>query len=238
MLSSDFRVRIPRGRDVLIPRLSQQSYEPRRILVASNEPVYRAGLAAVVDQMGDYCAFGASAEPAAVVESLQEARTFAALALVDDVPRTLSLIACIRDQWPSIPVILVVTESHQGLLQRGLRMGIAGVLVPTSSPCEIRAALSAVETGGVFLSHDALQLLGESIEPIDDVAPAASALSPRQREVLALVAQGRSTAEIALALGVSRRTIDSHRLAISKRLSLRNVADLIRYALRENLVPS
>jgi len=119
-----------------------------------------------------------------------------------------------------------------------LRAGASGYLLKDCASQELANAILQVARGKKYLSPEITGvvindfLLGDSSE---DVAIAASQLSPREREVLQLIAEGWSTKQIASHLYVSIKTIETHRRQIMKKLDLHSIADLTKYAIREGL---
>jgi len=128
-------------------------------------------------------------------------------------------------------------HQNEEYVRQALRHGAMAYLLKDAAPLELEFALSAVLRGETYLSpavskgvlHDYVQRL------LDDEQPAA-ALSPRQREVLQLVAEGLSTKEIARRLDLSIKTVETHRSQLMKQLDIHEVAGLVRYALRTGLV--
>lgn len=199
--------------------------------------MYRAGLAAMLERMGDYESRESSTEPAQLIATLQDAPVLAALVVAVDLPQLVPLVQLLRSQQPKLSIILVSDDDESPVqVTEGVRLGASAILDTDSSPREFRAAAASVAAGGLFIARTCVERIGVRRVPLRPAAPSATVLSPRQREVLAMVADGMTSAEIASALHVSPRTVDSHRLAISKRLGIRNVADLLRYAIRERLV--
>ncbi len=193
----------------------------------------------MIDRLETHESCESPAEPERLIEALQAMPLYAALIVASNLPRTASQIAIVRSQVPTLPIVLVLDEEDPlALISEGVKAGVNAILDTGSTPRELRAALSTIDASGLFLSGYAVERLQCRRTPFVHAAPGPDVLSPRQREVLSMVADGMSTAEIADTLGVSPRTVDSHRLAISRRLGLHNVADLIRYAMTERLLPT
>ncbi len=122
---------------------------------------------------------------------------------------------------------------------RALRAGAAGYLLKDAATAEVRLALQAVIRGERYLSRaipsqvidDRLAASPGSHDPLEP-------LTPRQREVLQLIAEGKSTKEIAFHLQVSAKTVETHRAQLMRRLNIHDVAGLVRYSIRAGLVTS
>jgi DNA-binding NarL/FixJ family response regulator len=127
------------------------------------------------------------------------------------------------------------TEAH---VLEALRAGAAGYLLKDADAGELERAIRAVARGERYVAPSVSHHILERFIRAErgELAPEAEALSPRQREVLQLVAEGRSTREIAARLSLSVKTIETHRAQLMQRLDIFDVAGLTRYALRIGLV--
>jgi DNA-binding NarL/FixJ family response regulator len=139
---------------------------------------------------------------------------------------------------PQTRVIILSAHSSQEYVAKALRSGASGYLLKDSAPIELEQAISAVMSGGSYLSpaisaiviDDYLQRMKEEIDPLEQ-------LTSRQRETLQLIAEGKSTKEIAYLLKVSIKTIETHRAQLMDRLGIHDVPGLVRFAIRTGLVP-
>jgi DNA-binding NarL/FixJ family response regulator len=119
-----------------------------------------------------------------------------------------------------------------------LRAGASGYLLKDCASQELATAIHQVAGGKKYLSPEIAGVVIDDFllgAPSDEVATATSRLSPREREVLQLIAEGWSTKQIASHLYVSIKTIETHRRQLMKKLNLHNIADLTKYAIREGL---
>ena len=129
---------------------------------------------------------------------------------------------------------MYVSEEH---VLRALRAGASGYIYKGSPPGEFRLAIDSIGRGEVFLSpaisrHVIEAFLSRTSEQTNSL----DQLTPRQREVLQLIAEGHSSKQIAQILSSSLKTVDSHRTNIMERLGIHNVPGLVRYAIRHGLV--
>ncbi len=139
---------------------------------------------------------------------------------------------------PGIRVVALSLHDDRRYVLGMLRAGATAYLVKTSASDQLIQAIHAVVAGQAFLSPEvATGIIGlaDERQPGGRGSPAAAALSPRQKEVLRLLAEGKSSKEIAGELGLATRTVESHRREISRRLDLHSVAELVKYAIREGL---
>ena len=138
---------------------------------------------------------------------------------------------------PGTRVLILSMHTTEDFVRRALKAGAAGYLVKDSAPLELRMAIEAVLRNETYLSSRISKgLVSGLLEGRDGADTTFDSLSPRQREVLQLIAEGLSTKEIAFALQVSGKTIETHRAALMDRLGIRDVAGLVIYAVRHQLV--
>jgi DNA-binding NarL/FixJ family response regulator len=138
---------------------------------------------------------------------------------------------------PSIRVIILSMHTSEEYVLRALRAGCAGYLLKASAVAELEVAVRAVARGESYLSpavskrvvDDYVSRTGGATDPLD-------ALTPRQREILQLAAEGHSSKEIAERLGVSYRTVEAHRAQLMERLGVHDLAGLVRFAVRVGLI--
>lgn len=138
-----------------------------------------------------------------------------------------------RSKWDT-RVILISGYHEERFVLEGLRAGARGYIRKERAALELVRAIWEVAKGGVYLSPDITGVVADAIRrPPSD---SREGLSVREREVLQLVAEGKSTKEIATILGVSIKTADHHRERLMRKLDLHHVAGLTRYAVRQGLV--
>lgn len=145
--------------------------------------------------------------------------------------------ARISKEVPSTRVIILSTHSDERHVLDALRAGAAGYLLKNSATHELEAAVLAVAKGGTYLSPDISGLViarstgraGSDVGELDH-------LTPRQREILQLIAEGKSTKEMAFLLNVSVKTVETHRSLLMDRLNIHDIAGLVRHALKVGLV--
>jgi DNA-binding NarL/FixJ family response regulator len=142
-------------------------------------------------------------------------------------------------EYPAVKVIILSMHANEEYVMQALRAGAAGYVLKDSAATELDLALAAVRRGETYLSPVVSRTvidgyLSRFSNPSDRPG---DTLTPRQRQVLKLVAEGRSSKEIAFALDLSVKTVDTHRAQIVKRLGIGDVPGLVRYAIRVGLIP-
>jgi len=143
----------------------------------------------------------------------------------------------LRKLVPSARVIFLTMHADPAYVAEAFRAGAAGYLLKRAAASELLTAIREVMKGHHYVSplvtRNALEVLIKSSQPQGKFA---QTLTPRQREVLQLVAEGRSRKEIAAILGISVKTVEYHKAAIGQKLNLRSVADFTRYAIEHGVV--
>ena len=130
--------------------------------------------------------------------------------------------------FPRLPSVLLAINNSQEYTARALQAGVDAILPQTAKPVELERALRAVMRGNKYISPDLPQTEAREI-PFQK-------LTPRQRTVLRLMAEGKSTKEVAKAMGLSPKTVEFHRARLMERLQIYDVAGLVRLAVRVGLV--
>jgi DNA-binding NarL/FixJ family response regulator len=211
--------------------------KPCRILIADDHALLRAGLRRVLERLPAVKIVGDARngfEALAAIESLQPDLVLLDIAMPD--LNGLDAATRIASHYPGVKVIILSMHKNEEYVIRALRSGVAGYLLKESATGELDVAIAAVHRGGTYLSP------GISRKVIDAYvtrvfSTTAEPLTPRQREILTLVANGQSTKDIAFVLDVSVKTVESHRAQLMQRLGIYEVAGLVKYAMRAGLIP-
>ncbi len=210
-----------------------------RVLIADDHKIMLAGLRSLLEKQTDFEVVGEADNGRKAVQMAQEKKPD--VVVMDVSMPDLNGIEATKQIIESLPetrVIALSMHSDKRFVMGMLRAGASGYLLKDCASQELANAIVQVAGGKKYLSPEITGvvindfLLGDSSE---DVAIAASQLSPREREVLQLIAEGWSTKQIASHLYVSIKTIETHRRQIMKKLDLHSIADLTKYAIREGL---
>jgi len=144
-----------------------------------------------------------------------------------------------------VRVVILSMHSTEEYVAQALRAGAAGYLLKDAAAAELELAVTAVARGETYLSPAVSKhVIADYLRRVGDreasggggVTPASELLTPPQREILQLIAEGRSTKEIAAILHLSVKTVETHRTQLMARLDVHDVAGLVRYAIRIGLV--
>lgn len=140
-------------------------------------------------------------------------------------------------EHPGIKVVILSMHANEEYVLQALQAGAAGYLLKDAATVELELAIKAVARGETYLGpaiskrviEDYLARLGDDRGPLEH-------LTPRQREILQLIAEGKSTREIASLLNISVKTVETHRTQLMERLNIHDIAGLVRYAVRVGLI--
>jgi DNA-binding NarL/FixJ family response regulator len=145
--------------------------------------------------------------------------------------------ALVLAEAPSAKVLILSMHAAEEFVRRAISAGASGYLVKDSAPQELGLAIEALMRGDVYLSSRvSRQLVALLMEPGAEPESSLDSLTLRQREVLQMIAEGKSTKEIAAILEVSIKTVETHRASVMSRLGIHDIAGLVMYAARHNLV--
>jgi len=205
-----------------------------RIVIADDHHLVREGIRQVLQASDEFDVVGQAGNGA---EALRLAESLGPDVLVLDVSMPgqsgLEVTAALRDRASTVRVLVLSVHDHPQYVIEAVRAGARGYLRKDTEPAELRRAIRAVARGESFFSPSVARHLSAAIQ--GDTAPGAAdrlaALTPREREVLKGIAEGHTNKEIAAALGLSSRTVESYRESLMRKLGLYTVAELTRLAL-------
>jgi DNA-binding NarL/FixJ family response regulator len=209
-----------------------------RVLLADDHSLVRAGLRKLLESVPDLEVVGEVGDGLALLALVAQLQPD--LVLMDiAMPglNGLETTARVMKDWPRTRVLILSMHQNEEYVRQALRHGAAGYLLKDAAPLELDQALAAVLRGDTYLSPAVSKgVLNDYVQRLRSEEPPAAQLTPRQREVLQLVAQGLSTKEIARRLDLSVKTVDTHRTQMMKQLDIHEVAGLVRYAMRVGLI--
>lgn len=215
------------------------SSSPTRLIIADDHTIVREGLVSLLEGEADITVVAQAGTGKAALSLVHEHHPH--LALLDvTMPEMNGLEAArqIKEELPEVEVLILTMHEEEAFFFEALRAGAAGYVLKGAHSDELLTAIRVVRQGGVYLSP---QLAGELVRDYLDHHPEPSVddpLTPREREVLTLIAKGYSNSEIAKQLTLSINTIKTHRSNIYDKLDLHDRASLVGYALRRGLLHS
>jgi DNA-binding NarL/FixJ family response regulator len=208
-----------------------------RVLLADDHALMRAGLRALMREMEGVEVVGEAEDGAEALRLMGELRPD--VALVDiSMPHLngLEVTARAAKDHPRLRIVILSMHAFEEYVHRALVVGAAGYLLKDAEKGELEQALRTVARGQKWLSPAISKTVVDALSRGEKPHGPFEILSRRQREILQLIAEGRSTKEIARQLDVSVKTVETHRAELMERLGIHGVAGLVRYAIRVGLV--
>ncbi len=211
-----------------------------RLLLVDDHTLIREGLRAVLDTGGEMKVAGEAGNGLEAIERFRELRPDVTL-LDIGMPGMDGFAACrrIRAEHPDARILILTVHGEEQFFFEALRAGAHGYVLKRSTADDLRRAIRAVAQGRTWLPPE---LAGSLVEDFLSRARAGEgdhaldALSAREREVLKLVAEGHTNAEIAKLLSISPKTVQTHRAHAMEKLGLHERTGLVRYAIRTGLI--
>ncbi len=209
-----------------------------RVLLADDHTLVRAGLRKLLESIDGMDVVGEAGDGLTLLDLA--AKLQPQVVLMDiAMPGLNGLEATARLTKASPDIRILILSMHQNAeyVRQALRQGAMAYLLKDSAPLELELALNAVLRGETYLSPAVSKgVVSDYVHRLRSDEQPADALTPRQREVLQLIAEGQSTKEIARRLDLSVKTVETHRTQLMKQLDIHEVAGLVRFAIRAGLV--
>ena len=204
-----------------------------RVLLADDHRIVAEGLKGLLEP--EFELAGMVEDGRALVKAARELRPDVIVADIS-MPRLngLDALAQLKQDNPKVRVVFLTMHRDAAYARRALEAGAAGFVLKHSAPAELVLALRAALQGRTFIAPD---LAAEVFRTAGKKGDPAAALTPRQREILQLLAEGKSAKEIASALGLSARTVEDHKYRLMEALGIENSAELVHFAIKHGIVP-
>jgi len=210
-----------------------------RILVADDHDLVRHGLRSLLEEQPGWMVCGEATNGDEAVALSKQLRPHVAVIDIhmpgrDGLQATREILA---DSLPTEILILTLDESKE-VVQAAAAAGARGIVMKSDAARDLVAAVAALARHQPFYTSRASQIIVQNLaQPLGVLSPEPAALTRRERDVAVLVAEGRSNKEIATTLSISAKTVETHRRNIMHKLCLKSAAELVRYAVRNCLVP-
>jgi DNA-binding NarL/FixJ family response regulator len=209
-----------------------------RVVLADDHNLVRAGIRVLLERIPEVQVVGeASDGREALALIVREKPDLALLDIGMPELNGLEAAARIAREAPRTRLVMLSMHASEGYVAQALKLGVAGYVLKEACVEELPLLLRAIVRGETYLSPGISKQLVETLRAhLQDGREPADPLSPRQREILQLIAEGKSTKEIAHSLGLSVKTVETHRMQIMDRLDIHDVPGLVRYAIRAGLI--
>ena len=218
----------------------QKSAKEIHILLADDHNVMRAGLKLLLESHAGFRVISEASDGNQAVENAL--RTRPEVVVLDIAMPKLSGIEAaqrISAQLPQTAIIILSMHSDEGYVLRALKSGARGYLLKDSAESDLIQAIKAVSEGKAFFSPEISKVLAEDYVREINIRGAEDSydlLSPREREILQLLVEGRSNKDIAGSLNLSLYTVETHRRNLQSKLNLHSFPELILYAVRKGII--
>jgi DNA-binding NarL/FixJ family response regulator len=211
-----------------------------RVVLADDHALVRAGIRALLEKLPGIEVVGEADNGREALELIKKSAPN--LILLDISMRELGgleVLPRIVKDFPAVKVLVLSGHANEEYVLRALRSGAAGYMLKDAATAELQLAIDSVTQDKTYLSPSISRTVIDSyLERVGGPLSPLEQLTPRQREILQLIAEGKNTKEIAHTLGISVKTVEAHRLQLMARLDIHDVPGLVRYAVRSGLVSS
>jgi two-component system response regulator NreC len=211
-----------------------------RILLADDHIVMRTGLRALLERQSNLEVVGESEngrETVALAASLRPDVVVmdVGMPVLNGIEATQTIVT----QYPAIAVVILSMHADESYVMRALKAGARGYLLKDSAAADLMGAIQAISQGKSFFSPKVSRILAEDYVRVLKQKGAVDSydlLTSREREILQLLAEGKTNKEVATALNISPYTVETHRSHILQKLNLHNSAELVLYAVRKGII--
>jgi two-component system response regulator NreC len=205
-----------------------------RVVLADDHMVLRQGVRALLERHGLQVVAEASDGKAAVELVRQLEPHVAVLDIMMPLLNGIDAARQVVDACPETQVVLLTALEQERLVTEAVRAGVRGIVLKTQAAEDLIQAIEQVSRGGFYVGAGVSQAVVDACRAA--AAEDRARLTSRERQVVQLVAEGKSTKQVAALLAITLKTAEFHRARIMKKLDVHDVAGLVRYAIREGLI--
>ena len=208
-----------------------------RVLIAEDHLLVRAGIRVLLEKAGDIHILGEASNGQEAVDMTRDLKPDVLLMDIM-MPRMNGIQAAEYIHELKLPtqILILSMYSDAGFIHKALQCGVKGYVLKSSVSDELILAVRTVAGGKTFLSAPISEMIAEDVIPPGKDDDPVAALSPREKEIMQLIAEGYTSVEIGKILFISDKTVEKHRVRLMKKLNVRNVAGLVRLAIKHRLV--
>jgi two-component system, NarL family, response regulator NreC len=207
---------------------------PTKVLLADDHRIVRDGVKSLLERQGYVVIAEASDGQEAIRMALFSPPDVAVLDVTMPLLNGLDAARQILQKSPATRIIILTMHAEKTYVLEGLRIGIKGFVTKTHASEDLIRAIREALKGRTYLSPEVSEAVVEAYQNHHDLSR--DPLTPRERQVLQLIAEGRSSKEVASLLSISTKTAETHRSRILEKLDIHEVAGLVRYAIRRGLI--
>ena len=207
-----------------------------RVIIVDDHPIVRQGLKQILSEEPDMTVFGEAQNSQEVLQLISE-QDWDIVVLDITMPGRggLDVLKEIKHERPKLPVLILSIHPEDQYAVRALKAGASGYLTKESAPEELVLAIRKILRGGKYVSSTLAEKLAFDLET-EEKRPIHETLSDREYQVMLMIASGKSTSVIAEEMALSMKTVSTYRARILEKMKMKSNAELIRYAIKQNLV--
>ena len=209
---------------------------PYQIILADDHLMFRNGIKRIIEDSKNLAVVGEADDGLQLLELLKKTKPdMVVLDISMPKLRGLETTREIKARYPDIKVLILTMHRNKEYLLQAVSAKADGYLLKEDTDGQLIVAIESIRAGKIFLSPLMSEDLSQNLLGFIENADLSfdEALSLREREVLTLLAEGKSSKEIADLLFISTRTVEHHRASINKKLKINNIVDLVKYAIRK-----
>ena len=208
-----------------------------RVVLVDDHALVRAGIRALIGMIEGVDVVGEAGDGDDALRLVDDLRPD--IVLLDVTMPAMSGFTTLQEittRFPAVRVIMLTMHEAREYAIQALRGGATGFIPKSAASAELKEAIKTVMRGKTYVSSETPQNIAATTDKTAQEKELLKRLTPRQREILALIAEGQATKKIARTLNISAKTVESHRSQLMERLDIHEVAGLVRFAIRTGLV--
>jgi DNA-binding NarL/FixJ family response regulator len=210
-----------------------------KVFIADDHKILREALVILLSQHGNIEVIGEAAEGQEAFEKIK--KSMPDIAVLDiSIPQLngIDLAVKLEQETPDVKAVILTMHKSEDFITRALRAGVKGYVLKDNALEELIECIETVYNGDIFLSHSVTALVvDEFLKGLKDKNhPQTETISAREREILQLLAEGKSNKDISATLNLSIKTVETHRANIMHKLGFKNIAGLVLYAVRNHMI--
>ena len=210
-----------------------------RVLIADDHDILRAGLKHILNEAGDIVVAGEASSGTEALAQLRAGQWDAAVLDLSMPGRNgIELIKQVKNEFPRLPVLVLSMYKEDIFAVRALKAGASGYLCKDNAESLLVDAIRKIAGGGLFINQDVAESLTRDMLQGNQEQLPHKRLTDRNYQIFLMLVQGLGVSEIARRLNLSVKTVSTHKATIQARMGLANTADLVRYAIRHQLIES
>lgn len=210
-----------------------------RVIIADDHVILRDGIKRIIEESPDLHVVGEASDGMELLRLLGGTKCdMVILDISMPILRGIEATREIKKSQPSVKILILTMHKKSDYIYNALAAGADGYLLKESTGDELNTAIETIREGGTYVSKALTRDLTDDLVQFSRgvLEPKRDQLTNREKEVLKLIAEGKTSKEIASLLFISIYTVNNHRANISKKLQMKKTADLVRYAIREGYV--